>query len=290
MVASDGKVTNKYETIPELLKEIKLFVEKKQASLEIPMHDYFSLCPSYTLLNEKDLFCNIPNDKQICQQCLLKKNIGISQSFDIETWRFAWQDIFNIANSIIFFSTTSANIAKKVFSFHEEKIKISPHKPLTTWNGFKHNVPVNTPMTIGVIGTIAKHKGSQIIADLLPLLSENERIVIIGELEEVSIKSKKLIVHGAYEHNELPELIKKYNITIGLIPSIWPETFNFTSQECVLLDLPTVAFNLGAQGERIGKWEKGLLAKNCTAQSAYEALQLLDSRRKHYIISENRNY
>ena len=135
-------------------------------------------------------------------------------------------------------------------------------------------------MTIGVIGTIEKHKGSQIIADLLPLLSENERIVIIGELEGVSIKSKKLTIHGAYRHDELPELLRKYNITIGLIPSIWPETFNFTSQECTLLDLPTVTFNLGAQGERIGNWGKGLLAKECTAQSAYEALHILDQMRK----------
>ena len=279
-VASDGKIESKYESIPEILREIELLVEKKHASLEIMMHDYFSLCPSYTLLNEKDIFCNIPTDKRICHHCLLKKSIGISPSFDIETWRSAWQNIFNISDSIIF-STSSVNIAKKVFSFRREKIKICPHEPLESWNNFKYNIPVNTPMTIGVIGTIAKHKGSQIIADLLPLLSENERIVIIGELEEVSIKSQKLTVHGAYEHKELPELIKKYNITIGLIPSIWPETFNFTSQECVLLDLPTVSFDLGAQGERIRNWEKGFLAKDCTAQSAYEALRILDAARKN---------
>ena len=279
-VASDGKIENKYEIIPEILREIELLVEKKHASLEIMMHDYFPLCPSYTLLNNKDIFCDIPTEKQICHQCLLEKNIGILPSFDIGTWRSAWQNIFNISSCIVFFSRSSANIAKKVFSFHEEKIKISPHEPLTDWNGFKYNVPVNTPMTIGVIGTIEKHKGSQIIADLLPLLSENERIVIIGELEGVSIKSKKLTIHGAYRHDELPELLRKYNITIGLIPSIWPETFNFTSQECTLLDLPTVTFNLGAQGERIGNWGKGLLAKECTAQSAYEALHILDQMRK----------
>lgn len=45
------------------------------------------------------------------------------------------------------------------------------------------------------------------------------------------------------------------------------------------LGLPLVAFNLGAQGERVGKWEHGLLADEISAAGAYKALLALDARR-----------
>ncbi|WP_303193127.1 glycosyltransferase, partial [uncultured Desulfovibrio sp.] len=72
---------------------------------------------------------------------------------------------------------------------------------------------------------------------------------------------------------------KKYGVTVGLVPSVWPETFCYVVQECMQLGLPLVAFNLGAQGERVGKWEHGLLADEISAAGAYKALLALDARR-----------
>ena len=275
-----GKIKNKFDGILDILQEIKFLIKKNNASLVILMHDYFSVCPSYTLLNYRDIFCDLPRDKKICKQCLLKKNIGISFSFDIEVWRKNWQELFDLANYIIFFSNSSFKIVKKIFYFNKDNILILPHKPLDRWDEFKYNPPINTPMIIGVIGNIQKHKGAQIITDMLPLLAKGERIVVIGELEGAHFTSQKLIVHGHYQHKDLPNLIKNYHITIAFIPSIWPETFSYTTQECELLNLPTVAFNLGAQGERIGKWKNGRLAYNITANDAYNALRSLYQEQK----------
>lgn len=278
-ITTKGKQYNKYDSIAALLEEIKYLAKSKNANIEILIHDFFYICPQYTLLNYNNNYCGIPNNTKACKSCLLNLNIGISSDFSIETWRKNWQELFNISDSIIFFSNSSYKILKQVYDIQRAKIKIIPHKPLENWNKYQYAIPMDTPMTIGVIGSISKHKGAQIIADMIPLLDKDEKIIIIGDLQDVIIKSNKLIIHGKYNLKDLPKLLEKYKITIGFIPSICPETFNYTSQECVQLGLPTVAFHIGEQGERIGNWDKGMLAMQCTAESAYEALHKLDKKR-----------
>jgi len=45
--------------------------------------------------------------------------------------------------------------------------------------------------------------------------------------------------------------VSRYGITCWLIPSIWPETFSFTTHECLATGLPVWAFDLGAQGDSV---------------------------------------
>ena len=278
-VFTKEKTYNKYESIALLLNEIKYLAKCKNANIKILMHDFFSICPQYTLVSDNNKYCEIPNNIIDCKRCLQNLNIGLPEGFTIEAWRKNWNEFFNISHEITFFSNSSYKIFKKVYDVQEDKINISPHKPLGHWNNYKYKIPVDQPMTIGVIGTISKPKGAQIIADMIPLLDNEEKIIIIGDLQDVLIKSNKIIIHGKYDLQNLPKLLEKYKITIGFIPSICPETFNYTSQECVQLDLPTVAFNVGAQGERIGTWNRGMLAMQCTAKCAYEALRKLDEKR-----------
>lgn len=279
-IAKQRVPQNPYWAVPLLLHDIRQLVEKHSAVLEIPIHDYFSLCPSYTLLNAKDTFCNLPVEVDtVCKKCLSEHaDIDIQADFDLKEWRIAWQKIFDCADNIIFFSKASLDLVQKVFVFDDSKIRVQPHEPLGEW-GAKYEIPQNSPMTIAVIGTIATHKGAKIISDMLPLLAEDEKVVVIGEYYGKISSNEKMCVHGRYQRAELPQLLAHYNVSIGLVPSICPETFNYVTQECMLLGLPTVAFNLGAQGDRIGQWEHGLLAEEITADSAYATLRKLDSRR-----------
>lgn len=276
-----GKVENSYTAVPFLLAEIERLAEKNGAELEIPIHDYFSLCPSITLLNNREEFCRIPEDMRACRECLaLQKTMRLPEGFSLQQWRAAWQRCFDKADTILFFSHSSFEICKKVFRFKSSSIHISPHEPIENW---KHTyaIPDNVAMTVAVVGAIGTYKGSRIVYDMLPLLRKGERIVVIGDffIGRPIQCSEKLLIHGKYEHSDLPRLLEQYQVTVGFIPSIWPETFSYTTQECMLLGLPTVAFAIGAQGERIGTWEHGLLAEDISAESAYKALRELDSRR-----------
>jgi glycosyltransferase involved in cell wall biosynthesis len=58
-------------------------------------------------------------------------------------------------------------------------------------------------------------------------------------------------LHGAYVIEDIPMLAARYGVTHWLIPSVWPETFSYTVHECLATGLPTLAFDLGAQGDAV---------------------------------------
>lgn len=270
---------NKYKSMPSLLNFLKEFKEKNNTKFELCMHDYYCICPSYTLLDYNNKYCKIPKNLTKCSICLSKNtNLAIPNNFDINKWRTAWQELFNITDHTIFFSNESLSIVKKIFNLSINNTSVQPHQPLTNWN-YTYKPPKCNTLIIGVLGNITFHKGGKIISDLLHILKNDERIIIIGECTYHIPKHEKLYIHGSYIQKEIPIILNHYGITIVFIPSIWPETFSYTTQEFMQLELPTVAFSLGAQAERLGKWKKGLLADKCTAESAYIALSSLNRKR-----------
>ena len=58
-------------------------------------------------------------------------------------------------------------------------------------------------------------------------------------------------IHGSYQRRDLPGLVARYGISAWLIPSVWPETFSFTTHEAIATGLPVFAFDLGAQAEAL---------------------------------------
>jgi glycosyltransferase involved in cell wall biosynthesis len=51
-------------------------------------------------------------------------------------------------------------------------------------------------------------------------------------------------------------------IDLIFIPSIWPETFSYTTEEAIMMDVPVAVFNIGAPAERVKKYNKGLVLEN----------------------------
>lgn len=51
------------------------------------------------------------------------------------------------------------------------------------------------------------------------------------------------------------------NIDIVFIPSIWPETFSYTTSEAMMMGLPVACFDMCAPAERVKNLRKNLLLK-----------------------------
>ena len=56
---------------------------------------------------------------------------------------------------------------------------------------------------------------------------------------------------GTYRRDDLVDLIEANGINLFFFPSICPETFSYVTEEMIRLDVPIVAFDLGAPGERL---------------------------------------
>jgi len=261
----------------EILHYIHTLVDDKKVRLILPMHDFYALCPSYTLLNEEGKYCNIPS-LETCKSCM-QNNMQEWRNFydgevDMPQWRETWYKLLNQSNNILCFSHSSKEIVLKAYpSLAEEKVEVIPHK-------VKSLAPVileeNTTdsITIGILGAINYAKGAQIIKQLMQTIDRdnlNIKIVVIGEITEL-IRSAKFTSTGRYERNDLPNIIHNHHIDIFLIPSVWPETFSYTTQEVMMMEMPLMVFNLGAPAERVKNYSQGYVIDEVSSNAVLETI------------------
>jgi glycosyltransferase involved in cell wall biosynthesis len=270
-----------YENPLEFLEFIKEVKKNKHCKLEILVHDYYSVCQIFVLLDWRNEYCNVP-DSNKCNECLSKKkgeNSGYIRTKDQEIWRSAWKAFLADADEIIFFSNASKEIVKKAYeNLSDAKIKIIPHTVEDFKLVGKKLQAKNHQFTIGVLGGINFVKGSGIIKEMISIIEKNKfdvQIVVIGEFIE-NVKSKKLKVLGKYEREDIPAIAAENEIDVFFIPSIWPETFSYTSQEIMNMGYPLAVFDLGAPAERVKKYEKGLIIPEINAEKALKIMMDFD--------------
>jgi len=236
------------------------------ANLNIPIHDYYPICPNYTLLNSTGEFCEIPTLEK-CKTCMkfnkLEWKKFFNSSTDVALWRAKWSSLFRIAHTIICFSHSSKILLLKAYNdIDQDKIKIIPHEtPYLPVVHTEKTILKKTNTVIGVLGTISYAKGARVLKTLVEVIEERNlaiKIVLIGEITE-HIESDHFYITGHYLREELPELVLEHKIDICLIPSICPETFSYTTQEIMMMQLPLMVFNLGAPAERVQEYEKGVV-------------------------------
>ncbi len=78
----------------DVVRQLSRSAQKSGWRLVVPIHDYYPVCPSYTLLNDKNAFCGVPESMEVCIECM-KRNDGEWRTFhldlvDIPAWRTAW--------------------------------------------------------------------------------------------------------------------------------------------------------------------------------------------------------
>lgn len=265
-----------YQNIFELLKSIKNLKINNNKIIS-KGHDYFQICPSWNLRSEIDNYCDIPDEKK-CQNCFLKNPI-ISKNYKkqfktINNWRKMWNDFYQIIDEFVVFSQCSKSLFEKAYPILGSKIQIIPHEVTPFECQLNPNRKNQLPeiLNIGAIGNIQFVKGA-------PLLTEMEQLIQLEKYNKIKITvignydlKNNINVTGEYIREDLPSLVEKHNIDILFIPSIWPETFSYTTQEAIMMGLPVACFDIGAPPERISKYEKGLVISKIEAKTALDEI------------------
>jgi len=244
--------------------------------LTVTAHDYFSVCPSFVLLNDQGRYCGIPDIAE-CNRCLPRHRasyVTLSPPTTITPWRASWGRCLAAADEVRCFSgSTRSLILRGHPRLDPARVTVVPHRV-----GFHPSrlprVRHSDPLVIGVVGHISEQKGALIVKDVVSRIERElpaSRLVVIGTLD-VASTSKHLEVTGPYERERLVDLIESRGINMILFPSICPETFSYVIEEAMLLRLPIVAFDLGAPGERLRGYDLGRLCDTVDAGSAFNAM------------------
>ena len=130
---------------------------------------------------------------------------------------------------------------------------------------------------ISVIGQIAAHKGSGVIRALAEHIlhsGSKARIVIVGTID-VPLPPSVATVTGPYRPEQLPDTLEKHGVNIGFFASIWPETFSYVAEEMMTMGMPVLTFDIGAPGERVARYDRGMVIPIGIPSSILSAIESL---------------
>lgn len=219
--------------------------------IEVLFHDYLPISPSYTLLGREGMWRGLPRPGSEARGHVSVRPDGTV--VDLAAWQAAWRQLLIAAGRIVTFSEASRALVAEAYPEAVARLEVAPHDdaailPLLPMPG--------GGQVIGVLGNIGQHKGAGVLTDLSRLLARRTsgvRLVVIGNVDPGFALARGTRVHGDYRVDEIPALAARYGVTCWLVPSIWPETFSYTTHEALSTGLPVLAFDLGAQGEAVGR-------------------------------------
>jgi glycosyltransferase involved in cell wall biosynthesis len=238
------------------------------------LHDFFFACPTITLIGHTGRYCGAETRVSECSACLRRcfgKSSSTSQ-LSITAWREQSYEFLSGASSLVTVSEHTRNLYQRYFpslSIHVEEPVVEISTPMPV----RHNSALSLPiMNVAVIGAIGKHKGSDLIYEMVEILRNRAlpiKIVVCGSTDRHSEsyidRDGFFEVTGKYDPLELPKLLAQHRIAFTLLPSIWPETFLFTASESLACGYPVMVSGLTAAAERVLERDAGWVLHDLTA-------------------------
>lgn len=148
------------------------------------------------------------------------------------------------------------------------------------------STPLGAPAQAGerlrivVLGTLAVSKGLRLLEQAVAGLTEIAELHLVGagELGELFADHPQVKLHPRYEPAQLTDILGGIRPHLGMLLSVWPETYSYTLTELISCGIPPLATRLGAFAERIRHDETGFLCEP-DAQSLLKLVRRLASER-----------
>lgn len=263
----------RYPNVSEIIRFIREFATQMKIPISVVLHDFYGICPSYTLMDYQNQWCNVPS-LETCGTCFSKLQlpyVSYADKTSIPQWRNLFSPLFLQANALIHFSEFTKKTYQKAFPMIPAEKYVFTEMKRDRLRTVKMKIKKpNALIRIGIIGAIGFNKGAKLLYEIAELMKSypdkyhQVELLIVGILDP-QWKHPDIKVTGAYKKQFLPELMEEFSIDTIFIPSIWGETFCLTAQEAIEMDMPVVVFNLGAPPERVKNYEKGLVLDNSDA-------------------------
>ena len=258
-------VINELTSFPAIFKTLDVIENlkmKKQFSLVMLLHDYYSVSPNYTLVSSEDYIYSFDGSHFHCDKFYdQEKWAALYDCPTIDEWRRQWESFLLLCDEVRVFSEDSKRILSNVYPTLNN-INVVPHVVDYIRPVYRER-KMTSSLNIGVLGSLSVLKGKRVIQKLLELIereNRNIKIILIGEEGSEPIPQGKFFEKtGKYFVEDIPFLTLEKDIDVFLLPSICPETFSYTAEEIMKMRYPIACFNLGAPAERIADYPKGCI-------------------------------
>ena len=220
------------------------------------LHDFYYLCPSIKMMDYTNKLCLYEDQVERCAVCLRKKK-NIMPSLDyIHEWRQNHLEVLKLSETIIVPSESTKTIILQYYPEVKDKMRVIGHglKPFTQDQEMPETRKSST-FNIAFLGGVGSPaKGGDIICEMIKHGNKNIHWYVFGTMGHCNLmmlEQDNYTKVGQYKREDLPQLMKKYEIDlVGILP-IWLETFCYTLSESALCGVPVIASDIGAISERI---------------------------------------
>lgn len=228
-------------------------------------HDYFPSCPAINLYY--DGVCRQCDDDRLAD--CLKNNPDFNPFLLYPAQaRLAVRKAFL---EIIASNSVMVVVPSRIVWQHLSHL--FPQINQAPWIAIPHGVddtltPLNFPpvttrekLRVVVLGMLSVSKGMRLLDEALDRLAVFAEIYLVGAMEvgEIFLDRPGVHVVSSYKLGELQNLLQSIRPDVGILLSIWPETFSYTLTELICMGVPPLTTRLGAFAERLIDFETGFL-------------------------------
>lgn len=261
------------------IKKIFEMLSNINVGYEFFIHDFYCVCPRYTLINKQGIYCKVEQNKDVCMNCVNDQVMH----YDIEQYRKDFLAFLEGAEKVTAPSKNTADIVKKYYP--QINVDVQEHEiPDHLKKTYKKEFAQEKILHVSVLGAIGIQKGSKIIYELVDKIGREKlpiKITVIGYTDRQSSayinESNTLEITGPYDNRQVSKLLADYNTAIVLIPSIWPETYSYTVSEAIYSGYKVLAFGMGAPADRIVETGMGWIVEEISSQAILEKLKEIKS-------------
>lgn len=227
-------------------------------SMNIPviysLHDFYSVCASHNLLDEKLAYCGgkcTPGPGP-CQSALWPNGApdNLKHGF-VHHWRSMFNRVYESCDGFVTTAPSAARILADNYPVLDGKITVIPHgRDFEEFTDLASAPCAGESLRVLVPGNVGPSKGS----GLIRVMDGNDAGKNV-EFHLLGAVSRDLagvgIQHGKYNRASFATFVEKIRPSVGMILSIWPETYCHTLTEMWSCGIPVLAMDIGAVGDRI---------------------------------------
>ena len=252
------------------LKELALLLKEIKSSgvrVVSTLHDYSAICPRHQLVDDSDDYCGIPSES-VCNLCAKSYayNGKDGRETDVKAYKQLYRNILELADRIYVPSTDTRDRLQA--HLPGLRIEVRRHiEPALTGQVPRRPLEddaTETPIRVVIIGAIGPHKGSSVVfacaADAAQrALPISFHVIGYTNIDE-RLKGAGVSISGPfYSREQLKANLEEIGPHLAFFSSIWPETYLYTLSSAFSFGIFPVAFDIGAQAERIKEAQWGAL-------------------------------
>lgn len=248
-----------FESLVDLAPDLPLALQAGGLPFGLSAHDFALFCPRPHLIAEPEgRFCGFSTDPARCARCLAA-SWQLPADFQ-QRRRARMAEAIAAADRLEFPSDYMRREHQRLFpQLDPARSSVVPPRSLARPLAPPGRPVRRPPARIAFAGAVHRHKGAvefeEVVRQLAAVRPEAyEWHVFGGGDPQLLARLRRLPhtrVHGYYRAGALPARLRAAAIDLVVLPSIWPEAHCLVLDECAAAGVPTLAFGLGALGERV---------------------------------------